>query len=520
MKPLPLLIALLLAIATTAPAATPGFDTLVNYDTAWTFVYDGGKYTDQFGTVNSINDYLYDVKALPGGWNICLGSTRDSTGMQNMLLVKFDPNGKLLWKKYFEKGGSGHSIVQARSSDLIIGGDVGSAPMVIRLDTAGIIKWATWYYDSVKNQNFLQHSATINCLRETSRGTIICAAGDPYPNNNGLKLSNYAALLEFDSLGRNPYLPFEPCFVSEFYLNTGYNIGGFCVDETKGKNFVLSGNQSVYYTDSLGNPLWRKNYTFMLNGVGSETNNITRAKVLRDNTLMVAGQAYEGNCWTNYQHLYYDAWWSTVDYASGSNQHWDTAGTQGGDDKIFDFTQLNNGNIVFVGVKAYATIGTSTPVWMFLTDSSGTKFLWENIAFTGLANANMVPMSVTATPDNGFTVVGYESTVNTGYDAFAMHFVPKPVSAVSRTNSAWKSTHGFNVHISGARLIILNNAPIKSMGVVSLFDITGKRIASKTVGANLNTPLSFDISKLSFGTYFVRVKSGSAAQTMKFVKER
>ena len=390
----------------------------------------------------------------------------------------------------------------------------------MRTDSFGNVKWLTWYYDSLHTQHILQNGGTINCLLETSRGTIICAAGDPYPNNNGLKLNNYAALLEFDSLGRNPYLPFEPCFVSEFYLDAGYNIGGFYVDETLGKNFVLSGNQSVYYTDSLGNPQWQKNYTFMLNGVGSETNNICRAKVLRDNTLMVAGQAYEGNCWTNYQHLYYDAWWSTADYADGSNQHWDTAGEQGGDDRIFDFTQLNNGNIVFVGVKAFATVGTSKPVWIFVTDSTGKKFLWEKIAFTGLANANMVPMSVAATPDNGFTVVGYESTVNTGYDAFAMHFVPMPVAAVSRKYTASKSTHGFNVHISGARLIILNNTPIKQKGEVSLFDITGKRIASKTVGANLNTPLSFDISKLSFGTYFVRVKSGSAAQTMKFVKER
>ena len=37
---------LLLAFSIGVNATTPGFDTLVNYDTAWTFVYDGGKYKD------------------------------------------------------------------------------------------------------------------------------------------------------------------------------------------------------------------------------------------------------------------------------------------------------------------------------------------------------------------------------------------------------------------------------------------------------------------------------------------
>lgn len=38
----PLLALLTVAIITPLHAATPGFDTLVNYDTAWTNVYDGG----------------------------------------------------------------------------------------------------------------------------------------------------------------------------------------------------------------------------------------------------------------------------------------------------------------------------------------------------------------------------------------------------------------------------------------------------------------------------------------------
>ena len=76
--------------------------------------------------------------------------------------------------------------------------------------------------------------------------------GDEYPNNNSQPLTNYAVILEFDSLGRNPYFPTQPGYVAgKFHNQAGYNIGGFYVDETKGQNFVLSGNESVYYTPTV-----------------------------------------------------------------------------------------------------------------------------------------------------------------------------------------------------------------------------------------------------------------------------
>jgi|WetSurMetagenome_2_1015567.scaffolds.fasta_scaffold230893_2 hypothetical protein len=37
---------LLIASFSLTAMAIPGYDTLANYDTAWTFIYDGGKKTD------------------------------------------------------------------------------------------------------------------------------------------------------------------------------------------------------------------------------------------------------------------------------------------------------------------------------------------------------------------------------------------------------------------------------------------------------------------------------------------
>jgi hypothetical protein len=280
---------------------------------------------------------------------------------------------------------------------------------------------------------------------------------------------------------------------------------------------LLAGNQAVFYLDSVGRPQWQTKYSFQLAGVGSEDNNINRVKVLRDNTPIVMGQAYEADCWTRYGKLYYDAWWSPIDYAGGLNTNWYTAGFSGGDDHLYDFTQLNNGNLVFVGNSSdYATGG----VWVFVKDALGMQTLWQKqfrIPYKTADGRAPRPLSVCATTDSGFTVVGDYACndSNGGVNALAAHFVPKPITAVVlRSYSALKSVNGFNVHIAGTKLVVSGNVQNQARSEVSLFDVTGKRVAMQALGAKGSSPLSIDISKLARGMYFVRVKTGATEETM------
>ena len=55
---------LLTALSSSLFAATPGFDTLVNYDTAWTYMYVGG----------TTGDIFYDVKCLTNG--VCVSESQ------------------------------------------------------------------------------------------------------------------------------------------------------------------------------------------------------------------------------------------------------------------------------------------------------------------------------------------------------------------------------------------------------------------------------------------------------------
>ena len=160
-----------------------------------------------------------------------------------------------------------------------------------------------------------------------------------------------------------------------------------------------------------------------------------------------------------------------------------------------------------------------------MTDSAGKKILWEKDRIrrsyqtdTSAGYASMV-FSICATDDGGFTIVGDMVLPDNsgGYNAIIAHFIPKPVSAVVPRNiSALKSIHDIYVHVSGKRLIVSGGASMENIGEVSLFDITGRRIATQTG----NKEIVFDISKLSHGTYFVQVTTGSAEQTMKIFRYR
>jgi hypothetical protein len=510
-------------------SSTPGFDTLVNYDTAWTYVYDGGKYKDG----SSLLDIFHDVKCKGNGVTICVGGTIDtSNNMLQTLLMKFDNTGKILQKKLYQTSFPNNtrynnqhalSIFIAKNGDFLIGGIRYIGPYIMRTDSLGNLKWATWYYDSVGNKSYLKGSGTVNSIKEASNGNIICAVGDEYPVTSSQSMENYAALLIVDSLGKNPFSASKPCYVKEYDNQTGYNINGFYIEETANRRYLLSGNQNVYYTDTLGNPVWRTDYSFWLEGVGTMQNNVIRAKVLRDNTLMVAGQAYERNCWTLYQTLYYDAWWSPIQSGSGAYTTWDTAGEQRDDDKLYDFTQLKNGTLVFIGRS-----GNYNGIWAFVTDSSGKKLLWQKdfpISYHSDPADGRAALgySVCSTDDGGFTLVGELKLVDSlgGENGLVAHFIPKPESAVIFPKpSALKSIREYNIHVSGSRLIVSDNASTEHFDEVALFDISGKRISMHKTGANSASPFSFDISKLSFGTYFVRLKSGSGAQTMKICLNR
>jgi hypothetical protein len=484
----------------------------VNYDTAWTFVYDGGRCTT--GLKRAIPDAFYDIKELPTGGSICVGVTTDSANYKGIFIVKLSNIGKLVWKKRYFRSGIGKSICIAPNGDFIIGGARTLQPLIMRTDTAGNIKWSTWYYDSIQGRSLLLGPGIVNSIRETSRVTIITAAGDEFPDNGGQNLTNYAACLELDSSGtvRNRY---------EWPSITGYKFGGFCIEELTPTSYLISGNQAAGCWDTSGNSLWRTSYTFSLPEVGTVVNNVMRAKKIRGGTLIVAGQAYEGNCWRRYQTFYSDAWWSPASFTNGQNSEWDTAGTQGSNESLYDFTQLIDNKLVFVGKKDDFVNGG---VWVFITDSTARNVLWEKqfrIPYRSSPGITPRPLSVCATADSGFTVVGDYNCHDSlgGTNAFAAHFKPAPATAAISGSVTAPPKMAAQVTVKATKVVFTFEHASRQPTRVTIYNAAGKAVADLTEPEckTDHSTIIWDRSSVAQGVYVYCINTTLGQTTGKIV---
>ncbi len=235
------------------------------------------------------------------------------------------------------------------------------------MDSQFNIKSAFWYYDSINGRSKLLHGATLQSLVQTKDGRIIAVGGDEFPYGSGSTLNNYAAWMEFDSLEALNGL------VRQWDEAVGFEIAGWSLLETSSGGFLMGGNRATGSFDKSGTMSSLYKYSFSLKGVGTETNQVSRVRKLRNGKLIVVGQAYEEDCWTKYQRLSYDAWWSFIS-ETGSNDSWNTAGLSGSDDVLFDATQLADNRIAFLGLKG--TVPDSG-LWVFVTDSTAKTIQWE-----------------------------------------------------------------------------------------------------------------------------------------------
>jgi hypothetical protein len=431
------------------------------YDTAWSFTYDGGLTKDG----DPIRDSFRDVKILPNGDAICVGGTWDSVYYGDILLMQLNPEGGVVRKKLFTATQSlyGTSILISKRGEFVISGDKVNAPYLVRLDQDWNIKSESWYYDSIAHKHILLRAASLQSLVETRDGRFVATGGDLFPD----RTNNYAVWMEYDSLGALTNY-------REWINHTGYEIAGWSIAEKASGDFFMGGKQTVAYMDSIGVRLGENKYTFFLTGVGTETNNVTRVRKLRDGRFIVVGQAYEEDCWTRYHQLFYDGWWSILT-PTGGNRDWNTAGKSGVNDNVYDATQLVDGRIVLIGQRGSQP---SYGLWVMVTDTSAKNIEWEgNFNLPGKSpsgdnRTNLVSTSVAATPDSGFIVVGYEGAAGND-NAFAFKFIPtaKPTSNLPHRTGDALAFDGVHQNM------FVYSAPPGEDVALRLYDWTGREAA-------------------------------------------
>lgn len=409
-----------------------------NFDTAWTFVYDGGMKPDS----TPIWDSFKQAVILSNGDAVCAGYTTDSIGVANVLIERISAQGELIQKKQYAcaRNCEGGAIHQSKSGEYFVGGVRFGSPLLLRLDSQLNLKSSFWYYDSINNRSNLLHIANLQSLVQTTDGRVIAVGGDDFPYGIGSALNNYAVWMEFDSSGSLSGL------VRQWDDAVGFEMAGWSLLETSSGGLLMGGNRATTIFEKSGTISNQYKYTFSLKGVGTVTNKVSRVRKLPNGKLLAFGQAYEEDCWTKYQRLSYDGWWSFIS-ETGSNDSWNTAGLSGSDDALFDATQLTDNRIAFLGLKG--TVPDSG-LWVFVTDSTAKTVLWERqLNLPGMDGSftrnNLDPYSMAATPDSGFIVVGRENSRTQGKNAFAIKFVPKPMPVSNLSNrKTIKDMHRFN----------------------------------------------------------------------------
>lgn len=478
-------------------------DTL-KYDAAWTFIYDGGRGTNG----KSIFDQFMDVKISPNGTTYCVGETIESR-FGSVLLVKLSKTGTLLQKVLFtgSSGARASSLFLDEKGDIHVGGARYNAPLLLRFDSSLSLKSSTWYYDSTRDRHLLDQGSTINSIFKSPNGRTIAVAGDPFPDNYGLDLNNFAAYLEFDTLGAVKR-------VNQWLNRTGYTVSGWSLASDGFGGLLLGGNEAVLSVDTQSVLHDEQEYTFSLSGVGTVNNRVMRVRTLRDGRRLAVGQAYEEDCWTRWKRLSYDGWWTTLS-GTGRAEARNTAGVSGQDDVLYDATQLVDGRIVLVGWKP--STDQVGGIWALVTDSTSKNILWEGhipIPYRSDKGNSATAYAVAATPDSGFTVVGPESIVDSlgGSNGFVAHFVPKIVPTSARVPQDLQRVHSNDPWTIAFQL--------KHPGKVdlSIYNVRGKRTArySQWMSAGGGGKFRLEKSTLGDGISFWRLQMNGRVEQQGF----
>ncbi|MBN1697343.1 MAG: hypothetical protein JW881_07500 [Spirochaetales bacterium] len=216
----------------------------------------------------------------------------DTSKGHDALLVKFGPNGEILWRQIF--GGAGYDeacVVQAVDDDCIIfGGNTSSFGSgdsdfwVVKTDSLGKVIWEKRYGKSGDDR-------LCSLIHTSDNGCIVTGhidSADFSENENEWILQ----IIKISSQGG---IMWQKAFVYESSVKQWTELT-HSIDETEDGNFIIAVTTELVYgkgldchilkIDRRGNILWQKAYG------GSENDFILSVKEMPDNGYLLAGKTY------------------------------------------------------------------------------------------------------------------------------------------------------------------------------------------------------------------------------------
>ncbi len=351
---------------------------------------DGGK------SVQQTKDGGYIIT----GWTNPQSDNKEYVEEGDVLLVKTDTRGNVLWERAFGGEGydCGNSVQQTKDDGYIIAGyteSYGSGSMdvwLIKTDTNGNKMWDRTFGGALDDKGY--------SVQQTKDGGYIIAG---YTESYSSGKRDVLWLIKTDEEGN---MLWDNVFNGEG-IDFGYSVqqtedGGYII---VGGIYTLNHDIQIYSvedvwlikTDSEGNKLWDKTF----GGGGGDLG--YSVQQTRDGGYIIAGCTGSHG----YSSGLVDVWLIKTD-AEG-NKVWDKAFGGEGFDYGYSVQQTRDGGYIIAGyTESYGSGGRD--VWLIKTDSEGNK-LWDK-TFDG--GGNEEGNSVQQTKDGGYIIAGYTESYGLG----------------------------------------------------------------------------------------------------------
>ena len=422
-----------------------------------------------------------------GGW-----------GYGGFYLFKADNNGNHIWSKVFGRPWEdyGTSVKQTTDGGYIFTGGTRNSDAynddiyLIKTDSIGNVVWRKIYGGSYHEYG--------DCVIQASDGgyAIIgysssfgIGSGDVYlikTDGNG----NISWSKTYGGIGQDR---------GESILQTsdgGYIIAGYTMD-----NVGTGGPYHVYLikTDSIGNLMWSKTYR----GTGSEYGYSIAQTT--DGGFIITGTT------TSFGSGSADVYLIRTD--STGNLLWSK--TYGGADieQGFSVCQTNDGGYVMTGyTRSFGTVAPFGDLYIIKTDSLGNSCGNQSAALTIVtAPITQVTSPITPVASNGTTSVPVTILNNNGDYVTLCNYMP---TGINETNSE-KNISLFPNPATDELIVSSSEFGVKS---IEIYNTLGEKVYT-SAGTSQSTAETINVSKLSSGIYFVRVRTSDGMSAGKFVKE-
>ena len=455
----------------------------------------------------------------------------------NMLLLKYDPAGNLLWSQIYPADGTTGVAVDG-NGEVILTGQV-----TVKYDANGSLLWTA-------STSFLPKSIAID------------------ESNNIYLHGQGSAGLQTVKLNSSGVQQWIATYTGDFYdqlrkkmvYKNGYiYVTGDITLTTSPRNPPLRHILTMKYNASTGAQVWAVTYTHAdkINQFGNDlivdgTGNVyVTARVD-----VKVGSKTHGNWGTLKYNASGTLQW--VKFYDGNAIEYDNQNNSLGSDVPNDIAFDNSGNIIVCGTS-YTTTGqfTSQDMTTIKYNPTGTQ-LWVK-TYDDPSHPNDFAQAIISDGSSNVYITGYQ-TANTGYlnaatikynSAGAVQWTANYNGGVAR---ALLLDNSANVYVCGNAVpnsllikysqgggsitrkdmapmqessftqmrlfpnpannqITIQNSDNKILGTISIYDMTGKMILKNE---SINSSITIDVKKLTAGVYYIR--SDNLQATMKFVK--